>query len=102
MFYSHVLLNVLDLHAFGNQARIVFEGSATRLVSILAQQEHPFHKMYEDAKIKGLIAGACWACSAKMKVTEAVEKEGLILLDDMNGHPSIHRFLEEGFTVITF
>jgi hypothetical protein len=30
-----------------------------------------------------------------------VEREGLPLLDDMKGHPGMHRFLQEGFTIIT-
>jgi hypothetical protein len=35
-----------------------------------------------------------------MGVLEAVQQEGLPLLDEMNGHPSIRRFAEEGFTVL--
>jgi hypothetical protein len=33
---------------------------------------------------------------------EAVQAEGLKLLDDMSGHPSMARYREEGFDVITF
>ncbi len=102
MCFIHVLLNALDLFSSGYHAQIVFEGSATRLIPLLAQSEHPLHHLYAQAKSQGLIAGACRACSAKMKVIEAVEKEALSLLDDMNGHPSVRRFVEQGFTVITF
>jgi hypothetical protein len=37
-----------------------------------------------------------------MGVLEAVTDEGLRLLDEMSGHPSVARFREEGFEVITF
>lgn len=101
MCFIHVLLNALDIHEKEGVASIVFEGSATRLVPVLAEPSHMLHKMYAETKGKGLIAGACRACSAKMKVLEAVEKEGLPLLDDMKGHPGMDRFLKEGFTIIT-
>ena len=101
MCFIHVLLNALDAHERGSVARIVFEGSATRLVPILSEVSHPLHALYARARAEGLIAGACRACSAKVKVLEAVQEEGLPLLDDMNGHPGMHRFLEEGFAIIT-
>jgi len=101
MCFIHVLLNALDTHEKGSVARIVFEGSATRLVPLLSERSHPLHSLYQKAKEQGLIAGACRACSVKMQVLEAVEREGLPLLDDMKGHPGMHRFLQEGFTVIT-
>ncbi|BER92461.1 MAG: hypothetical protein PWP60_288 [Candidatus Atribacteria bacterium] len=101
MCFIHVLLNALDMYEKGNVARIVFEGSATRLVPLLAEASHSLHGLYRETKDKGLIAGACRACSAKMKVLDAVEKEGLPLLEDMKGHPGMHRFLAEGFVIIT-
>jgi len=101
MCFVHVLLNALGMYESGNTVCIVFEGSATRLVPLLAESSHPLHELYQEVKGKGLIAGACKACSTKMKVLDAVKKEGLALLEDMKGHPGMCRFLEEGFTIIT-
>ncbi len=101
MCFVHVLLYVLDYAASGKTCKIVFEGVATRLVPRLAQSDHPLHGLYERAKVQGGIAGACRACSAKMGVLEEVQKENIPILDDMNGHPSLRRFAEEGYTVLT-
>ena len=55
-----------------------------------------------DLKAAGLIEGACRACSAKLGALEAVQAEGLTLLGEMNGHPALGRYLNEGWTVLTF
>ncbi|MGQ9748081.1 MAG: cytoplasmic protein [Candidatus Caldatribacteriaceae bacterium] len=97
----HVLLNALDGQKRGHTSYIVFEGGATGLIPLFSKSSHPLHNLYRDAKERGLIAGVCRACSVKMGVLKDVEEEKLPILDDMKGHPSIHRFLEEGFTVLT-
>lgn len=102
MCFIHVLLNALDLKAKGNDVRIVLEGSATQLVPEMAQEQSPLFRLYRQAKEQGLFEGACKACSNKLKVAGAVQKEGLPFLDDMSGHPSMSRYLEKGFEIITF
>jgi hypothetical protein len=37
-----------------------------------------------------------------MGTREAAEKEGLRLLDEMSGHPSVETYRREGFQIITF
>lgn len=86
----------------GYEVKIVIEGSATKLVPELAGGETPMSPLYKKAKDLGLIDGVCKACSNKMGVLEEIKTEGLRLLDEMSGHPSIARYREEGFDVITF
>ncbi len=102
MCFMHVLLNALDMSEKGYEVKIVIEGSATRLVPELAKEDNPMHRLYEKAKGLDLIDGACKACSNKMGALEAVKGEGLRLLDEMTGHPSMARYREEGFEIITF
>ena len=102
MCFVHVLLNALDMDAKGMEARIVFEGTATKLVAELAKEGNAFRKLYLECRDKGLLAGACRACSAKTGSLESVQAEGLPLLDDMNGHPSLAAYMRSGFTVLTF
>jgi hypothetical protein len=49
-----------------------------------------------------LIEGVCRACATKTGALAEAESQGLRLLDDMSGHPSLGRYLEAGFTIITF
>ena len=102
MCFVHVLLNAIDMNDRGYEVKIIIEGSATKLVPELAQPDNPMHRLYEKAKGLDLIDGACKACSNKMGVLDAVKAEGLRLLDEMTGHPSMGRFREEGFEIITF
>ncbi len=102
MCFIHVLLNALDMKERGYDVGIVIEGAATTLVPKLADASNPMHGLYKQTKEAGLIFGACKACSAKLGVLEAVEAEGLALLGDMKGHPSMAGYLEQDYQVITF
>ena len=102
MCFIHVLLNALDMKAKGHEARIVIEGSATKLVPEMSREGNPLYKLYRKARQENLIDGVCRACAAKMGVTEAVEAENLIFLDDMSGHPGMARYIDEGFEIISF
>ncbi|HDZ24478.1 MAG: cytoplasmic protein [Thermoplasmata archaeon] len=102
MCFIHVLLNALDMKERGHEVKLVIEGSATKLVPELAKKDNPMHQLYEKTKAQGLIEGVCKACSNKMGSLDAVKAEGLPLLDEMVGHPSIARYYAEGFEVVTF
>lgn len=100
--FIHVLLNALDLKQRGHDGRIIVEGAATQLVPSLAEENNPLHALWEKTKAAGLVEGVCKACSQKMGTLQAAQEQGLTLLDEMNGHPSMGRFLEAGFEIITF
>ena len=102
MCFMHVLLNALNLHEKGYGAKVVVEGAATKLVPEFGKPESPLYRLFEKAKTANLIDGACRACCAKMGTLQAAEELGIPLLDDMMGHPSMSRYLQEGFQIITF
>ena len=100
--FTHVLLNVLDLEETGLWAEIVFEGEATKLIPEMAKPDHFLNQLYIQAKNKGLLWGACQACSNKMGVAQFVEAENIPLVGEMSGHPAMSHFIKEGYTVLTF
>lgn len=102
MCFIHVLLNGLDMNDRGYEVKIIIEGSATKLIPELAKEDNPMHRLYEKAKGLDLIDGVCKACSNKMGTIDAVKNEVLRLLDEMTGHPSMARYRDEGFEIITF
>lgn len=102
MCFVHVLLNALDLNAKGHEVALVIEGSATKLASELAQPDNPMHGLWTKARDAGLISAVCRACSQKMGVLQQIEDMGLPLGDDMQGHPGMARYLDNGYRVITF
>lgn len=102
MCFIHVLLNGLDLHEKGMGGEIVIEGEAVKLVAEMSKEGHFLAPLYGKAKEQGLLVAVCRACSVKLGALEAVEDEGLPLVGDMNGHPSMAAYVEKGYDVITF
>jgi hypothetical protein len=102
MCFIHVLLNALDMADRAKTARIVVEGAATGLIADIAAEGHPLNGLWRKCLDRQLVAGVCKACSNKTGTLEAARQQGLALLDEMTGHPSMARFQQEGFTVITF
>jgi len=99
--FVHVLLNALDMKARGYDVRIVLEGSATKLVPELARPGNALFQWYQQAKDQGLIDAVCRACSTANGVLEAVEAEELPIVDEMKGHPSMARYRDAGYEIVT-
>lgn len=102
MCFVHVLLNALDMEEKGYEVKVVIEGSATKLVNELNSAEKPFGNLYLEIREKGMIDCVCQACSAKMGALEGAQAQGLPLCNEMKGHPSLAKYMEQGYTVITF
>ena len=102
MCFVHVLLTALDMQANQVDVKVVIEGSATKLINDLNEEDATFHNLYVQVKEAGLIDCACKACSAKLGVTEAVTAENLPLVGDMSGHPAMEKFIADGYQIITF
>lgn len=103
MCFVHVLLNALDMHSNGYAVNVVIEGSATKLIKEFHENEKAmFRDLYLQVKHYGIISAVCKACSRKMGSLEAAQAEKLPIVGDMNGHPSMSTYIEEGFQIITF
>lgn len=102
MCFIHVLLNAIDLHERGHEGIIVLEGESVKLIPEMSQPGHPLMKLFAQARELGLIEGACRACSVKLKVADPIESTGIPLIGDMSGHPSMGRYLDRGYRIITF
>jgi len=102
MCFVHVLLNALDMHARGDTVKIVMEGEATQLVAELSQPDNWLNGLWQKARNRSLVVGACKACSQKLGAHQNIAENGLALLDDMNGHPGMAAFRDDGYEIITF
>lgn len=102
MCFIHVLLNALNMKQKGYNIKIIIEGSATKLIPEFTKDGSPLKPLYLKAEKQGLVEGACKACSNKMGTLEAAKAQGFVLLDDMSGHPSMSRYMDAGYKVISF
>jgi len=102
MCFAHVLLNALDMREQGLDVEVVIEGTATKMIATLSDPKEPFAALYEKVKAENLIDCVCKACAAKMGALVAAETQGLPVCGEMNGHPSLARYIQQGCRVITF
>ena len=98
MCFVHVLLYAKELYDKGYDAKIILEGQGTTLIKAQEEKENP---LYLKVKELGLIDGVCRACSNAMGVLAYNEKSGISLLDELQGHPSMERYISEGYDIIT-
>ncbi len=94
----HVFLYLKELNENGT-AKLILEGAGTALPK---SAEGKVKELYEMAKEKGWIDCVCRACSMATNSLEYNEKEGLPLCSELEGHPSIDKYLREGYTVLVF
>ena len=102
MCFIHVLLNALDMKAKGHEAKIIIEGASTKLIPELVKPENPLNGLWKKNLEAGLVEGVCKACSTKLGTLEAAKDQGLTLLEDMSGHPSMAAYRDNGYEIITF
>jgi len=102
MCFTHVMLNALDMKQKGYDIKLVIEGSATKHVKELANPEKPLAKIYGRVKEAGLIDCVCQACANQTGSLDSAKEQNLPLCNEMSGHPSISRYMEEGYEVIVF
>lgn len=90
-----------ELHQAGDEVTIIFDGAGTQWVPTLADDKHKYHSLFEE--MRPVIAGACSYCAGAYAVKDEIEQmEGIDLLDEFDGHPSIRKLLSNGYRLITF
>ncbi|WP_370573736.1 DsrE family protein [Methanomethylovorans sp.] len=102
MCFAHALMNAIDMKERGHDVKLVIEGSATRNISELIDPTKPFSSLYMKVKKAGLVDCVCKACAQKMDSIDSAKEQGLHLCDEMFGHPSMARYVEEGYEIVVF
>lgn len=100
--FAHVMLYALDMKGKGHEVKLIIEGAATQLITELAKEGAPFNNLYVKVREKGLLTCICRACSQKMGTLAEAERQGLTIVGDMQGHPEIASYLENGHTILPF
>lgn len=98
MCFNHVLINALEMHNKGTKVIIVLEGEAVKVIQALDKADHP---VYQRVKDLGLFDSICKACSIKMGVYEYNQTCGIPFNEELNGHPSMLKYIGEGYDIIT-
>ena len=96
---SNALEIVKEFQDAGDETKLIFDGAGTTWVGKLANKDHSLHRLYES--VRGNISGACSYCAKAFGVKEEVQKAGIPLLSDFEGHPSARKLIVAGYQIIT-
>ena len=98
VYFQHVLLNALEMKEKGDDVQIVMEGETVTLIEKLDKENH---FMFKEAKEKGIINSVCRACTIGYGALPYNETCGIPLSEENHGHPSMQKFINQGYDVIT-
>jgi hypothetical protein len=96
----NALTTVQEFAEEGDEVTLIFDGAGTRWAAALVKEENKLHPAFE--KVRDKVAGACHYCAGAFEVREELERSGVPLLREHNGHPSLRSLVNDGFEVITF
>ncbi len=82
----------------GDEVTVVFDGAGTQWIPELLDEEHSYHGLFEAVREEVV----CDYCADAFGVADSVETDGLTLVDEFEGHPSVREFVADGYDVITF
>ena len=89
-----------ELKEAGEEVSILFDGAGTEGLATLADPEHKAHPLLKA--VEDRIAGACHYCSGAFGVRDRLQGLGVRLVGEFDGHPSLRKFLAEGYQVVSF
>jgi hypothetical protein len=96
----NALTTAKEFKESGDEVALVFDGAGTKWVAELSDSDHKYSDLFDA--VRDRVAGACEYCSQAYGVRDDVEETGIELLGEYEHHPSLHRYAEDGYQVITF
>jgi hypothetical protein len=97
----HALLYARDLAEHGNTVVLIFDGAGTGWANELRKPENPFHKHYVKVQELGTVIEICDYCAEAFKVKKDLPKQQKkLLVGDYEGHTSISKWANKGYTLI--
>jgi len=97
----HLLLNAINFYEHGHEVSAVFECASPKLLIGIADGSIKL-PVFDKAMELGIINHACKACTAAFSATEAAQKLGVPLKGELSGHSDLLKFVQDGYTILTF
>ena len=89
-----------ELKEENDDVRIIFDGAGVTFVPELADENHDAHPLFKAVEDK--IDGACKFCSKAFGVINEVRKTDIPLVAEYDDHPSLRKYIKDGYQVVTF
>jgi len=89
-----------ELKEENDDVRIIFDGAGVTFVPELADENHDANPLFKAVEDK--IDGACKYCSKAFGTINQVRKTDIPLLAEYDNHPSLRKYVTDGYQIVTF
>ena len=97
----HALLYARELSEGGYKVVLIFDGAGTGWAKEMQNPDHSLHAHYMKIKELGLVEEICDYCSDAFEVKESLsDKQKKLLVGDYEGHPSLVKWIKQGYQII--
>jgi len=94
------LKTALEFVQAGDEVAVVFDGSGVETLAAITDSGSKLNGVLQE--IKSNVDGACSFCAGSHKVTEAIAAAGYNLLTDFQGEASVRKYVNDGYTILSF
>ncbi len=97
---TNALTTAKELQENQDEVKLIFDGASARWIPELEDENHKMHPLYKS--VKSNVAGVCKFCAKAFGVINEIRKTDVLLLDDFEQHPSLRKYIANGYQIITF
>lgn len=96
----HALLYAKELKETGSEVVLIFDGAGTRWVEKMQDPKNMLNRLYKSVEELGIVEVVCDHCAGAFKVKDKIKESGPPLVSEYEGHPSIAKWIEQGYRIL--
>lgn len=98
----HALLYSRELKENGHEVVLIFDGAGTEWIEKWAKADSTdkLANSYRELRELGVTQVVCDFCASAFHVKESLKKQDVTLNDEYQGHPSIVKWINQGYQII--
>lgn len=98
----HAFLYARELKEHGHEVVLIFDGAGTEWAEELSNpaSTSKLKPAYEQLKERGIVEVICDYCATAFQVRAPLAERGLSLIGEYEGHPSVAKWIDEGYQLI--
>ncbi|MBI3074336.1 MAG: DsrE family protein [Deltaproteobacteria bacterium] len=97
----HALLYAKELKTAGHAVTLVFDGAGTGWAKLMREPKNHLHGKYKELMGLGVVEVICDFCAGAFKVRDDLKQAPGVKLDgEVEGHPSLTKWVAQGYQVI--
>jgi hypothetical protein len=96
----HALLYSKELKEGGYDVALIFDGAGTGWAEKMQDPANKLNSLFVSLKSAGVTEVVCDFCAGAFKVKDKIKGSGLPLVAEYQGHPSLKKWIDQGYQVI--